>query len=162
MMNDTPQITLSEGTEVVTGYKEKSYDFIFQKSGASISSKNRSMLEDICENMKGCGERLRKFLDDNAPGEPMEEPDKNSDIDEIKTALAEIKQVLSLCQKSEPFKVDFEIDGKKLAKGVFEAKEIDLDAIKYVKSSEPPGEPGMDVLRKLLAEKFNTYHKEES
>jgi hypothetical protein len=115
------------------------------KSGATISTKNRSMLEDICENMKGCGERLRKFLDENSPGEPPEPPDKNTDIEEIKSALAEIKQVLSLCAKGD----------------VVKTTDINLEAIEYVKSSEPPDEPGMDVLRKLLAEKFNTY-KEES
>jgi HK97 family phage prohead protease len=144
-----------------------------QKSGATISAANRAYLKSIHDSMdeceiivKGCRERLKQFMDENSPEMPPGEPmvTRVADIEEIKSALAEIKQVLSLCQKSEPFKVDFEIDGKKLAKGVFEgvSKEIDLDAIEYVKSSEPPDEPGMDVLRKLLAEKFNTYHKEES
>jgi phage head maturation protease len=117
-----------------------------EKSGAAISSKNRVMLNEICENMKGCGERLRKFLDENSPGEPMEPPEKDTDIEKIKSALAEIKQVLSLCAKGD----------------VVKTTEIDLEAIEYVKSSEPPGEPEMDVFKKLLAEKFNTYHKEES
>ncbi|MFA5252733.1 MAG: HK97 family phage prohead protease [Phycisphaerae bacterium] len=142
------------------------YAALIEKSGAAISSKNRVMLNEICESMKGCGERLRKFIDDTSGmmedevGKEREsngvsymtcedleryaQENRSAELIEIKTALEEIKsQVLSLCPKNAN-------------------KDIDLDAIEFVKSSKPLDEPGPDELRKMISEKINTYFKEEN
>jgi phage head maturation protease len=142
---------------------EVDVDNIETKSGATLSSKNRAMLDEICESMKGCGDRLRKFIDTSGVMEDetelpkthymtYEELDRysqehrNTELIEIKEALAEIKsQVLSLCEKSAV---------KDASKAV-----IDLDAIEFVKSSVPPDEPEItpDELKKIISETIKTY-----
>jgi len=142
-------------------------DNIETKSGATLSSKNRAMLDEICESMKGCGDRLRKFIDTSGMMEDetelpkthymtYEELDRysqehrNTELIEIKEALAEIKsQVLSLCEKS--------------AKPDASKVEINLDAIEFVKSSKPLDEPDItpDKLKDMISESIKTYLKEE-
>jgi hypothetical protein len=94
---------------------------VIEKSGASISAKNKETLQSIHDDMhkcygqiKGCRDRMKEFLADPVPpneDEPPEDgtqtegckPKDASEIAEIKEALAEIKQVLFLLQKnSEP------------------------------------------------------------
>jgi len=120
-----------------------------EKSGATISAKNRAMLNEICEGLKGCGDRLRKFIDtsgmmedeppDDMPMMPMMEPMisamRTIIAQEIKSAIENF-QVLLLSQKSN--------------------KEINLDDIEFPKTEkdaaqdEPEIEP--EELKKLIQE----------
>jgi hypothetical protein len=136
-------------------YLEKLLEPI-DKSGATLSKKTKVMLDEIHGGLAGCGDRLRKFIDaagmmeDEPPGgmpmEPMATAMRTADMEQIKTALEEIKsQVLSLCEKSAE---------KDASKAV-----IDLDAIEFVKSSVPPDEPEItpDELKKIISESIKTY-----
>jgi phage head maturation protease len=135
--------------------KKSMKDYTEWKSGATISAKNRTMLNEICENMKDCGDRLRKFIDDTSGmmEDETESPPKreSTELIEIKEALAEIKsQVLSLCEKSAVK------DADKI--------EFDLAAIEFVKSSKPLDELDItpDELRKMIDDKLNIYFKGEN
>jgi hypothetical protein len=138
------KVTMStDYTELEEVYQPKSFNFL--KAGATLSSKNREMLNDIQSNIAGCSDRLRKFIDTsgtmNEEGEP---PDKgippNNEIAELKQALDEIKnQVLLLSQKndlSDASKVEIDLDA--------------IDAKSFFETDEPEIEP--DMLKQLITE----------
>jgi hypothetical protein len=143
--------TLStEYTELEEIYSPKSY-----KTGATLSGKNKEMLNEICNNIKACGDRLRKFIDSSGMMEDdttmME--DRKTGINELKQALEEIKsQVLLLSQKSVQ-------EGNAL-----ENKEIiDLDTLKWPKSEENTAlnelnfepEQLLNAIEKMIEKKIN-------
>lgn len=161
IIDDVELKTLSEIAEKV------------EKAGASISAKNKEELGAIHDLMKGCGERLKKFLDDNMPmmddeppeDEPPEDKAKKNEsevnteneITEIKKALREIKEVLFLLQKTEkeiPEEIQPEIPETPPAP---DESEIDIDAL----VDEDPNEIDLTdeefekALSNMLDEKLN-------
>ncbi|MDD5016537.1 MAG: HK97 family phage prohead protease [Eubacteriales bacterium] len=129
------------------------------KAGATISAKNRAFLEAIhndmkaChDTMKSCNDRLKQFMDDNMPEEPDEymAPKTLNEMtvkveltEEWKQAFEDLKsQMLSLCSKANE-------------------ADIDLDAIEFVKSSEPPEEPEItpDELKKMISDEIQNQLK---
>lgn len=106
LINDDEQKSLE-------GYMQK---HIQEKAGATLSAKTKKELGEICDSIRGCGDRLRKFLDEF---EPMESEDgeegKGKDAeptaskliaqatigDELKEVLADIKQALFNLQEKE-------------------------------------------------------------
>ena len=161
-------------TELQEVYQPKSFNF---KSGASLSSKNKKMLDEIHKQLAGCGDTLRKFIDSAGtmedeppegmpPDEPMMTATRTAPAGEEKTladyiisqhqALEEIKtQVLFLSQKLS------ETDQKKEAS----EDEINLDAIEFVPteknaaSDELEIEPGelKELIGNLLDERLKNF-----
>lgn len=103
---------------------------LIEKSGATLSAKNKKLLKDVHDGIDKCRQDLKAFLDDTEPNDEGDEEDKSIlttnikvDIsDDFKQALEEIKsQVFLLSQKLE--KQNIKNDAN---------KEIDLDAIEFV------------------------------
>ena len=139
-VNDTVKLTLDEGLEVEIGYNEKAYrERIDQKSGATLSAKNKKELNEIHETITKCSDRFRKFIDAAGmmPDEPMMTATRTAPVaeatikvelpDEFKQALEEIKtQVLLLSQKGAP-------------------KDIDLDAIEWTPATKDAETDELDI-----------------
>lgn len=147
---DNGTVTLStEFTELEEIYSPKSYGF---KSGAALSAKNREMLNEICDSMKGCGDRLRKFIDTSGlMGETDPPPDKgaNNEIAEIKQALEEIKtQVLFLSPKTITANTESNAVNVVLSVNGEANKDINLNAIEL-----PKGEIDLDAIEFVPAQK---------
>jgi HK97 family phage prohead protease len=120
------------------------------KSGATLSTKTKAMLDEIHVGLAGCGDRLRKFIDTAgiiedeslSMAEPIMTAIRTAEITEMKQALEEIKsQVLFLYEKSQPVIIDA-------------PKEINLDAIdaKTLLPTETELKIEPDMLKKLISE----------
>jgi len=137
------------------------YQQIFEKAGATLSAKNRDLLNSIHAAMEGNLKKLKEFLDSVMPMAPDDEPmitaERTAPInvmtakiemsEEFKQALEDLKaQVLLLSQKmtAEPEKPD--------ANKV----EIDLDAIELPKIAKDPAEIELNIepgeLKNMIAE----------
>jgi hypothetical protein len=147
----------SEGVELDEVYVPKSYK---QKTGAMLSAKNRETLEAIhndlhkCHGtMKGCGDKLKEFIEGTIPMTPDDEPTTTTNMtalaadpdetkitdklsvtvemsDELKQALDELKGQVSILLEKQETPVIPATDASK--------DEIDLDAIE---SPEPAKDP---------------------
>ena len=148
---DGVAILSADFMELEEVYKPKGF---FQKSGATLSSKTKKMLDEIHANINGCNGRLRKFIDSSgiAEDEPPD-PGKSSldatikilDIPEVKQALEEIKsQVLLLCPKDAN-------------------KDINLDAIEFPKAEKHAAHNELGIkpeeLKQLITEIINNQIK---
>jgi hypothetical protein len=141
-------VTLSTGfTELEEVYKPKGY---FKKSGATLSSKTKKILDEIHTSLAGCGDRLRKLID--ASGMMDDDPpdkDINNETAEIKQALEDIKsQVLLLSPK--PNQKDANED-------------INLDAIEFPKVEKDAAQNELDIkpeeLKEIIKEIINNQIK---
>lgn len=125
---------------------------LIRKAGATLSKKSKEMLNKVCDEMKECGDKLRKFIDGAGMEEepmmtaettmPMMEPMmsamRTAIADELKQALDEMKsQVSLLLQKDAP-------------------KVIDLDAIEFPKATKDPEQIQLSIepeeLKRLIRE----------
>lgn len=130
---------------------EKSIDPIEEKAGASISAKNREMLTQAMGHMQMAMDMMGQMMAEKPPGELMEEgcKPKSNEIEEIKTALEEIKfQVLLLSQKSIPDDAN---------------EDINLDAIEFQKTENDADNNELNIkpeeLKQLITEILNTQIK---
>ena len=128
--SNTKEVFVTENGEkaakvkIASEYFERLMEPLDQKSGASVSAKNRELLAAIHLGFDDGTKKLKEFLDavmpvdhDDMPLTPGDMPMisamRTAELDEIKQALEDIKsQVLLLSQKDAP-------------------KEINLDAIEY-------------------------------
>ncbi len=151
-VNDVVKITLDEGIEVEIAYSEKALQKLKEwKSGATLSAKNRELLNSIHDNLDKCRQDLKAFIDSTMPMEPGDMPMMTamrtapaSELaikvelsEEFKKALEEIKsQVLLLSQKSteEPKNPDAAKD-----------QEIDLDAIELPAPKKDPADIELNI-----------------
>jgi len=145
-VNDVVKITLDEGAEVEIAYSEKALqERLGWKTGATLSNKNRELLNSIHDSLDKCRQDLKSFLDSTMPMESGDMPmmtamrtasaDKLSVkieiTDELKQALEEIKsQVLLLSQKQDSQDAD---------------KDIDLDAIELPVATKDPAQDELNI-----------------
>lgn len=96
-----------------------------EKAGATLSSKTKKMLDEIHENINNYNDRLRKFIDNSGVmPEEDEEPLKTDDISEVKQALDELKNQVSIL-----------VDGIKVNKDFVSIKK-DSKVVKFKDPSE--------------------------
>lgn len=107
-----------------------------EKSGATLSSKTKKMLDEIHSTLEGCGGKLRKFIDTS--GMMMDEEDEdeeddmpmeNKDLEDIKTTLKLIQQDLAELKSNKPdeSKADIGLENIEYPKNKNKAADIELN-----------------------------------
>lgn len=135
----------------------KEPDETIQKAGATISAKNKAMIEEAMKYMQNAMEKMKEILGMyeeegvtatcTAPETILKEP---PDLTEVKQALEELKsQVLLLCEKKESKEVP--------------TVEIDLDNIEFQKDEKDAAHNELEIkpeeLKSLITEILNNQIK---
>lgn len=114
-----------------------------EKSGATLSAKNKKLLNDVHDKMDSCRQDLRKFIDETNPVQEEEgekQDDENellvklqNDMESFKTSIEEIK---TLVNSLKPIEKEEDNDAN---------KDVDLDAIESPTAEKDAEQDELDI-----------------